>query len=335
VPDRNGEGPQRVSLKDVAAEAGVGFGTASRTLSDSGYVAEKTRRRVLEAADRLGYRPNRLAAGLRSNRSRLIALLVPDYTNEFYARGSAAIARRLRDLGYQLIIATSSNGTEERDAIESLAEYRVDGIVRVPVDPDLDARVSCPVVELNRRSNIPKVSAVLCDDRSGFRALTEALLERGHRRIAMIVGEQNFSTSLERAAGYREAIAGTDVPPHVLFGSFDSRWGEQATREIFSDEESITAIIAASPRIASGAVAACVRMGVRVPDDLAFASYDDPEWFDFWGSGIHSFVPPLEEMARRAVEVLLDRLESPDSLPETIVLPGRTHEGGSIGVGLA
>jgi LacI family transcriptional regulator len=318
----------------VAAEAGVGLGTASRTLSESGYVAEDTRRRVLEAADHLGYRPNRLAAGLRSNRSRLIALLVPDYTNEFYSRGSAAVARRLRDSGYQLIIATSSNGAEERSAIESLAEYHVDGIVRVPIDPDLDVQVNCPVVELNRRSNSLGVPAVLCDDRTGFRTLTEALLERGHRRIAMVVGERNFSTSLERAAGYREAISEAGASPRVLFGSFDSQWGERATREVLSEEEPATAIIAASPRIASGAVAGCVDMGVRVPADLALVGYDDPEWFDFWGGGIHSFVPPLEEMARRAVEILLNRLESPDSLPETVVLPGWIHQGGSVGVAL-
>ena len=195
MPERSASRSRRPSLKDVAEEAGVGFGTASRTLSDNGYVAESTRRKVLAAADRLGYRPNRLAAGLRSNRSNLVALLVPDYTNEFYSVGSAAAARLLRERGYQLIIAASANPEQERNAIDSLAEYRVDGIVRVPIDPALPVDVPCPVVELNRRSQLQDVSAVLCDDRSGFLQLTEALIERGHREIAMVVGEESFSTT--------------------------------------------------------------------------------------------------------------------------------------------
>ena len=326
---------RRVSLKDVAAEAGVGFGTVSRTLSGSGYVSDKTRKRVLDAADRLGYRPNRLAAGLRSNRSHLVALLVPDYTNEFYSVGSVAAEQLLRASGYQLIIASSSNAAEERETIESIAEYHVDGIVRVPVDPDLEFKLNCPVVELNRRSNLPGVSAVVCDDASGFRALTTKLISLGHRRIALIVGEEHYSTTRERIAGYLAAmqeVGDAGVQPVVLSGSYDSEWGRQATLGLLDEERPPTAIIAASPRIASGTVAACIARDMSIPADLSLVSYSNPEWFDFYGEGIYSFVPPLEEMARRAVETLLARLENPAALSETVMLPGQTHQGGSIGV---
>ena len=331
MPERSASRSRRPSLKDVAEEAGVGFGTASRTLSDNGYVAESTRRKVLAAADRLGYRPNRLASGLRSNRSNLVALLVPDYTNEFYSVGSAAAARLLRERGYQLIIAASANPEQERNAIDSLAEYRVDGIVRVPIDPALPVDVPCPVVELNRRSQLQDVSAVLCDDRSGFLQLTEALIERGHREIAMVVGEESFSTTQARVAGYEAALGEAGLSVRTMCGAFDSEWGRAATESLLRSENRPTAIIAASPRIASGAVAACVAHDVQVPDELALVSYDAPEWFSFWGGGIYSFVPPLETMARRAVEILLDRLDHPDALPETVVLPGSIQDGASIG----
>ncbi|MFT3942307.1 MAG: LacI family DNA-binding transcriptional regulator [Ancrocorticia sp.] len=333
----NNSGERRVSLKDVAAAAGVGFGTVSRTLSGSGYVAEETRQRVLDAAERLGYRPNRLAAGLRSNRSHLVALLVPDYTNEFYAVGSAAAERLLRASGYQLIIASSSNSAEERATIESIAEYHVDGIVRVPVDPDLKIKLNCPVVELNRRSNIPGVPAVVCDDRTGFHALTRELIRLGHRRITLIVGEDYYSTTRERTAGYIAAIKEADDPAitvDILSRSYDAEWGHEATLDALNSDNPPTAIIAASPRIASGTVSACIERGVKVPEELALVSYSDAEWFDFYGGGIHSFVPPLDDMARRAVEILLKRLEDPKALPETVILPGSIHEGGSIGAAL-
>ena len=157
-------GGKRSSIKAVAAEAGVGLGTASRALTGRGYVDETTRQRVLRAAQKLGYRPNRLAAGLRSNRSHLIALMLPDLTNEFYAVSSQVIQTRLTEAGYQLLITTSKNGAEEQETIKSLSEYHIDGIIRVPVDPLQSVSASCPVIELNRRTVDPAGVGVVSDE---------------------------------------------------------------------------------------------------------------------------------------------------------------------------
>lgn len=325
-------GGKRSSIKAVAAEAGVGLGTASRALTGRGYVDETTRQRVLRAAQKLGYRPNRLAAGLRSNRSHLIALMLPDLTNEFYAVSSQVIQTRLTEAGYQLLITTSKNGAEEQETIKSLSEYHIDGIIRVPVDPLQSVSASCPVIELNRRTVDPAGVGVVSDEDAGFFALTNELLARGHRRIAFIVGEEDFSTTQHRRAGFRRAMenAGPDVTPIEMCRAFSSEWGYEAATQLLTGENRPTAIIAASPRIASGVVRACTELGVKVPEELSLAGYSDPEWYEFWGGGIVSFVPPLAEMADTATDMLLRQLEDPTYVPSSVILPGWIREGGSV-----
>lgn len=325
----------RPSLRAVAEAAGVGIGTASRTLTGRGYVGEETRERVLTAARRLGYRPNRLASGLRSDSSHLIALILPDLTNEFYAVSSQVIHARLREAGYQLLVAAAGTAEEEREIVESFIEYRVDGIIHVPTSVDSHFDAPCPVVELNRRSNSAESMSVVCDDAAGFRALTASVLEAGHRDLALIAGEESFSTTRDRIAGFRQALdaAGSgDVHPRVLCGAYTPQWGHDACLELLTDPAvRPSAIIAASPRIATGVALALTERDVVVPRDMGLASYSAPEWFAFWGGGVQTFLPPLREMAWTAVDMMLACLSDPTSRPAPVVLTGTLRRGGSLG----
>lgn len=341
----------RARLRDVAALAGVGTGTVSRALNDTGYVAPETRARVRAAAHALDYRPDPVARGLRSARSDLVALMLPDLRNEFYADSSEIIQGALRDAGYQLVVATSRDAAGEEAALASLIDRRVDGIVHVPLSPHVRVPDGVPVVQLNRASRPPAVPAVTCAETDGFDELTTRLLDAGHRDVAVVVGGAEHSTTRRRIAGVQRALARAGIPllpggeaasrdgrSRVLTGGFTRAWGEAAVGELADDLP--TAIVAASPRIASGVVQALARQGVAVPGDVSLVSYDDPEWFSLWQPGMTALVPPLAEMGRLAVDTLLALVEARragtaarSAVGGALVteLPGRIVDRGSVG----
>lgn len=323
------------TLRDVAEAAGVGYGTASRAISGAGPVSDQTRKRVLDVAKALGYRQHRLAAGLRSGRSSLIALLIPDFTNEFYSVASATAEEALRDIGYHLLTASSNTPRQEIATLEALHEYQVEGIIRVPVDPSETFEGGPPVVELNRRSESTVCDAVLCDDEDGFFQLTSHLINQGHRSIAFIGGESGYSTTIARLEGFSRALkqtggtAGSSINP-ISTVSYTAEAGRRETLNLMENYPSVTAIIAASPRIASGVIGALQELDLSVPDDISLASYSHAEWFDFIGGGVCAFVPPLGEMTRKSVSLLHDRIEDPNLEPRVLVIPGSIRLGGSV-----
>lgn len=322
----------RPTIADVATAAGVGLGTASRALNDSGYVAADTKKKVLDAAARLGYKPNAVARALQSARSGIIGLLSPDLENECYIVSTAAIQRELASKGYQLMVAVANTAEEEAAALDTFGNQHVDGIIHIPVDPATPLPTTIPIVQINRSSQGTTVAAIVCDEAIGIDSLTRHLLASGTAsHLALIVGAKKHSTTAKRIAGFTTATADADVTTHVYSGEFTPQWGEEAARKALAD--GADAIIAASPRIALGVVHELERRGVRIPADCQLASYSDPDWFSMWKPGMTTFVPPLREMGHLAVLTLLARIDSPTphpdspaitSLPGQIVVRGST-----------
>lgn len=315
-----------VSLNDVARLAGVGLGTASRALSGRGSVAPDTLQKVLDAAEKLGYRPNPVARSLRSERSRMIGFMLPDLVNEFYTVAAEVIHRELIKAGYQLVITTASTAEEEAANFQWMRDYKVDGIIHVPFDPVQAVPSSPPVLQINRVSRAGNLPAVLADDRAGFEEITQHILRSGRANIAVLTGEEWHSSSVNRLAGVRDAVnREKGVRFRVFPGQFTRESGYDAM--ISLEHDLPDAVIAISPRIASGALAAINQLGLHVPRDLSMASYDDPEWFALWQPGMSAVVPPLSAMAESAAERLLALIEGePDSgtqlLPCELVLRG-------------
>lgn len=298
----------QVNLHDVARLAGVGIATASRTISGRGAVSPATREKVLDAVAKLGYRPNPLARSMRSDRSRIVAFMLPDLINEFYTVSADVIHRDLSAAGYQMIITSASSSDEEWQTFQWLGDYRVDGIIHVPIGPTLPLPQDVPIVQINRISHQRPMAAVLADDKGGFDQLTTLLLERGHTDLAVITGEEWHSSTRYRLAGVRDAV---DRKKNVRFrvkpGQFTRAWGYEAT--LLMADDLPQAIIASSPRIASGVIQALQELEVNVPNEVSLVSYDDPEWFSLWQPGMTSVVPPLAEMSHRAVERLIGMIE--------------------------
>jgi LacI family transcriptional regulator len=325
-----------VSLADVARLAGVGVGTASRALSGKGSVESSTRLRVEEAAKELGYRGNAAARALRERRSRLVGLLLPDLNNEFYTAAAEVLQSEVADAGYQLLVAqTSARLGDEGRAWESMLRSQVDGVVHVPVDSDAPVPRDLPVVQLNRRSAGGPVPAVLSADVEGVRALTQHVLERGHRDLGVIVGDAGWSTTQERLTGFRQAIRAAGIPEvegdhrpgapraRIVHADLSIEGGLSAFEEFADDPP--TAVLALNTRLLLGVLMSCQRQGLRVPDDLSVAGIGDPGWYGAWSPGITPFSPPHAEMGRRAGREILALIEhgaDPDAVPHAIRLEG-------------
>ncbi|MCH6163670.1 LacI family DNA-binding transcriptional regulator [Streptomyces marispadix] len=213
---RNGGKRARVTLHEVAEEAGTSRSTASRALGGHGYVAEHIRERVRAAAERLGYVPDVSARTLKGRSSRVIGLLVSDLRNQFYAQLAAGVEQTLSAAGYQVVLV-DDHGSEERaaDGARAFLAMRADGVLLAPVGrPATEVLVEhgTPVVEVDRRSGVRGCDAVAIDSESGSRAAVEHLLELGHRKIAVVVDETKWATGKDRLKGYRAALREAGVP---------------------------------------------------------------------------------------------------------------------------
>ena len=325
------------TISDVAKRAGVSAMTVSRVVRGTGYTSAATRSRVEAAIEELGYVPNALARQLRSKRTKTIALVVSDISNPFFT----TIARGAEDVavghGFSVMYCnTDESEAEEEQYLLMLIERQVDGVLLVPARSSgtsfrlLQAH-RMPVVVMDRRVAARGVDSVLCDSEAGAHALTRHLIELGHRRIAVLTGRRNVSTSVDRVAGCRRAIqeAGLTLDDELVryggfnFGKLNQADGHRMAGEVLAaGGERPTAIFAANNFIAFGAIRALREAGLRVPEDMSIVAFDDlPEG---WVAEPFLTVAaqPAYEIGRRAATLLLDHISGDhDATGESIVLP--------------
>ncbi len=325
-----------VKLTDVAREAGVGYGTASRAISGRGSVDAGTRDKVLAAAEKLGYRTNAMARALRENKTRTVGLIVPDIINEFYTESATVLQDELDKSGYQLVVSTTGNDAEkERRAIESMLNRQVDAVVHVPVNPQAKFPKGFKVVELNRRSDLNRPT-VTSDDATGLKELALHILDQGYRDIGIIVGPAELSTARDRKAGFINALeteaTQRGIREELRFRVVHSRYsptrGYEAFAEFRNDLPQI--VVPLSTQLTLGVLKATQENGIKIPDDLALACYGVAEWLAVWGPGITVFAPDLPAMGAAAatqVLTLLDAAPLPEnhlSIPGQLIVRGTT-----------
>ena len=325
-----------VKLTDVAREAGVGYGTASRAISGRGSVDAATRGKVLAAAEKLGYRTNAMARALRENKTRTVGLIVPDIINEFYTESAAVLQNELDKSGYQLVVSTIGNDAEkERRAIESMLNRQVDAVVHVPVNPRADFPKDYKVVELNRHSDLDRPT-VTSDDATGLKELVLHILDQGYRDIGIIVGPAELSTARDRKAGFINALESEatqqgireELRYRVVHSRYSPTGGYDAFAEYAKDLPEI--IVPLSTQLTLGVLKATQERGIKIPNDLALSCYGVAEWLAVWGPGITVFAPDLPAMGAAAatqVLTLLDDSPLPHnhlSIPGQLIIRGTT-----------
>ncbi|MBX6763395.1 MAG: LacI family DNA-binding transcriptional regulator [Rubrobacteraceae bacterium] len=320
----------RTTLRDVAREAGVSIKTVSRVINGEREVNPKTAARVSEVANRLGYRPNELARSLKGRRTRTIGLMIADISNPFYAALARAVEEVARSRGYAMILCASSEDPEiEREYVEVLSGRRVDGLLLVPAPGDGDhlreeQEAGLPIVAIDRPAESLRTDVVMVQNAAGTRKAIEHLISHGHRRIAFIGDDKRLHTTRKRLQGYLEATKAAGLQDIYRLGCGTAPAAEDAVLELLGAPESPTAIFAGNNLITVGVLEAISHARLHIPHDIALAGFDD---FPL-ASALHPHLTlvrqPVEELGRRAAELLFDRLEGKGSpSPSRIVLPTR------------
>ena len=319
-------------IEDVAQRAGVSTATVSRVLSGKPYVSEELRIRVVNAAQELDYRPSRVARSLREQRSRIIGLIISDIQNPFFT----AIVRAVEDGAYASGHAVFLCNTDEDEAKETLyidlmlAEH-VAGVILSPTTGRNPAyhhlmQAGIPVVAIDRRVHNVPLDTVLVDNVSATRKAVEHLIEQGHRRIGAIVGHLSSSTGEDRLRGYTDALMAHGIPVSDLLirvGTPRSPVGYAAMNELLALPAPPTAVFTGNNLLTAGALRALIDAGVRVPDEMAVAAFDDMEWAIFVRPALTVVAQPTYEIGRMAVELLQKRIGDPRRPPEEVILPAQ------------
>jgi LacI family transcriptional regulator len=321
------------TLRDVARLVGVHPGTVSRALNPQtrSLVNERTARRVLDAAQELGYRPNPIARGLRTNRSNTIGVLVPDLMNPLFAAVVRGIEDGLRDAGYTPLIANTDNDAErERVAYEAMRARQVDGFIAATARRDhwlLEEQVNSgpKVVLVNRRVDSDAIPAVTGDDHAGVRLAVEHLAGLGHRRIAHIAGAQTLYTGWSRHEGFVDAMraGGLEADPDLIVFSqaFTAREGARCCTELLDRRRDFTAIVAGNDLLALGCFDALEQHGLGCPMDVSVVGYNDMPFVDRFRPPLTTVRVPHYELGATAAELMLEQLGGTDLPPRQLLLP--------------
>jgi len=305
-----------VTIRDVAREAGVSVATVSRALNGHANVAEPVRKQVEAVAQRLRYSPHGAARSLSSRSTQTIGVVLPDLHGEFFSeliRGIGAGARARRK---HMLLSSYHGDPEQQAAALRAMRGRVDGLLVMSPFADqprfLEENLPpLPAVLVNTHQAEPAWPAFEVDNHAGAMAMTAHLLALGHRRIAFIAGPEHNYDAQERLRGFREAIAahpgasGCEYP-----GDFDEATGHRAGQAILAAGERPQAVFAANDMMALGCLYAFAQAGVRVPQDIALAGFDDIPLARFVHPSLTTMRVSIAQLGGRAVERLLDQIEA-------------------------
>jgi len=319
------------TIVDVARRAGVSTSTVSHVINDTRYVSQEIRQKVHAAIDELGYQPNVVARSLRTRKSRIIGVVVPDITNPFFTASVRAIEEEASKHEYSMILCdTGEQVQQEQKYLNLLISRQVDGIIVAPSAQSAPVIASIfeggtPVVLLDRELPGMSLDLVECDNESGAFDAVSYLIERGHSRICIIAGRVAVSTGAQRLAGYKRAMQEHDLKVDdelIKVGDYRLDLAYQKTREALDTPNRPTAMFVCNNQMTLGAVMAIRDAGLRIPDDISLIGFDDPEWARLMDPPITSVAQPISQMGTKAAEILMARLNgSIKSGPSTATLP--------------
>jgi LacI family transcriptional regulator len=300
-----------ITIKDVARVAEVSVATVSRALNGRQYVAEDVRARILKVASDLRYSPHHAARALSSRRTHTIGVVLPDLYGEFFSELMRGIDHAARERGLHLLVSSCHGSlAEQRDALRA-TPGRVDGVlVMSPFlgsEESLDEALApdIPAVLMNCAGN-PRATVLNVDNYGGAYAMTRHLLGMGHRRIAFVCGPADNFDACERLRGYTDALAGQAdaAAPWTVEGAFDEASG-YAAGETFAAGERPDAVFAANDMMALGCLFALRKAGLRVPDDIAVAGFDDVPMARYVNPALTTMRVDIASLGARALQLLL------------------------------
>lgn len=325
-----------VTLRDVAARAGVSARTVSNVVNDYQYVATATRQRVQAALDELDYEPNLLARSLRRGRTGIINLFVPNIAVPYFSELAHEVVERARGLGLTVLIDETGGQAERELALLDVAARSrlVDGALLSPVGLDSDAlaglrRSSIPVVLLGERTGGARHDHVGIDNVRAARDATRHLLDSGRRRVGAVGGPAGplDMTSRLRLEGYRSALSDSAAPAgedlYSRSPDYTRTQASAAVRSMLDEGKAPDALVCFSAEMAVGALRELHHRGIAVPSDVSVVAFDDVEECRFSIPSLTSVGPDMAEVAEAALGLLVRRVGGSDDEPRDIVLEHR------------
>lgn len=320
------------NIAQVAAEAGVSPTTVSHALSGKRSVSAPTKARIQAAVDRLGYSPNLVARGLRSQRTHTVALLVADISNPYYPRLARSIGDALAVEGYiPFILNTDSSAERERTYLREVVSRSVDGVIvqAMSLEPDEIRRIvgpGTPLVVLTDGPGEHAYDQVTTDDASGIREAVDHLVAAGRTDLAFLTGPKGSGPSSARLAGFLDATdgAGLKVGPHrIAFTKFTHDGGVHGMSSLLEAGPPPHAVLCGNDLIAIGAMDVAHARGLRIPDDVAIVGFDNIETADLVTPRLTTIDNYVTAVGSAAGAVLLDRMSGATGPYRSVVLPTR------------
>ena len=313
------------TIKDVAREAGVSTATVSAVINDSAYVSPDLRTRVLATIKDLKYTPSLVARNLKRGRSQLIALVVADLANPFFAKLVCTAEAAVAAWGYSLVVFNSDEKLDnERKIMSRIRMLSCDGVILVPVDGtskqpqrERDGQ-DIPTVMFGRTVNSDKTDTVVIDNIAAAQQVTNYLIDLGHRRIGSITGPMHLTTGRGRLDGMVQAMEArglTPDPHHIRSGDFREDAAYSVARELLTDPNRPTALYIANGLMALGVMRALADLGMTCPGDISIASTDTIPGIGGLRPRLTRTEHPVTEMTNEALRLLVDRINRTDDLP--------------------
>jgi LacI family transcriptional regulator len=311
-----------VTSNDIARRLQISQSTVSRALRGDPRVAPETRAPVLKAAREMNYTPNLAARTLITRKTGTVGVVVSDITNPFYPELLEILHNEFALAGYRTVLFNErTDASAEQHLAHLVNGAAADGIayVSATLGSPLPGRPGgVPIVLVNRYLDDGDIDTVVSDNYRGGQLVAEAMIALGHRRVAIIAGPENTTTSRDRERGFREQLKASGIAFDESLrrvGQFSHHSGYQWCLDLLASAPRPTAVFAANDVIAFGALDAARRVGVRVPSELSIVGFDDIDMAGWEGFDLTTVRQPLAELGRAAVSLLIERIESGGDLP--------------------
>ena len=302
--------PPHITIKDLARDLGMSVATVGRAFHSGGTIAEATRQAVLRRASELGYQPNALARGMITRRTRIVGVVLSDLENPFYPQALARLTEALQRAGFNVMLVVAEPSGSVDSALRLLLSYRPECAVVLTTSLATAAVEACraagtPLLFFNRAPAEGEASAVVCDNAAGAAMVADHLIAGGARRLAFLAGRPDASTNAERRAGFLERCAaqGLPTPREEPAGAFTYAAGYAAAQRLLARPERPEALFCANDILAIGAMEAARReFGLRIPQDLAIAGFDDIAMAAWPAHDLTTLRQPIPAMVEAATD---------------------------------
>lgn len=323
---------KRASIKDIAKLAGVSVATVSYVLNkkEGSRIGEATREKILEIAETINYIPNKMARSLKTNKSKLIGLIVADISNDFYSGMARYIEDEAMKLGYTLLIGSSDeNPAKFKKLTELFSEQQVDGMIIAPV-MDSDETVQklindqFPVVTVDRYLTHTSVAGVRVNNDEVSEEVCRFLAGKKFKEIAYVGYDTRLPHLLDRQQGFEQQSGKEGVHIHKILVGLDNIAGEvhQGLDLYFQNSNNRKAVYFSSNKLAVAGLAYFIQKNIRVPEDVSVIAFDETDAYSLFPVEIDYIQQPLNEMARTAVQLLDDQINGQPSR-KSLIFPAR------------